>query len=144
MSDCAAVYNYLIAQNRDLSTYATSPIWSVVDGPWKLSSFNSDGALTMVQNPTYSGPIPEGKAKEIKEFKEVPFTSNAAEYNTLKAGTSTVQVGFIPPEDITANTTNVNTAGPNQPDHPRHLRCHHRRVHPLRLRRPPRPPASSR
>jgi peptide/nickel transport system substrate-binding protein len=113
IGDCAAVYNYLIAQNRDLSTYATSPIWAVVDGPWKLSAFNSDGAFTMVQNSTYSGPIPEGKAKEIKEFKEVPFTSNAAEYNTLKSGTSTVQVGFIPPEDITGNTTNVNTAGPN-------------------------------
>ena len=112
-SDCAAVYNYLIAQNRDLSTYATSPIWGVVDGPWRLSAFNSDGAFTMVQNPDYSGPIPEGKAKEIKEFKSVPFTSNAAEYNTLKAGTSTVQVGFIPPEDITGNTTSVTTAGPN-------------------------------
>ena len=41
VTSCAAVYNFLLAQNKDTSTYATSPIWSVVDGPWKLSSFSS-------------------------------------------------------------------------------------------------------
>jgi peptide/nickel transport system substrate-binding protein len=109
VKDCAAVYNYLIAQNRDLSTYATSPLWGVVDGPWKLSAFNSDGALTMVPNKTYSGPI---KAK-LSAFKEQQFTSDSAEYNVLKAGTSTVQVGYIPSEDITQPTTNPLKAGPN-------------------------------
>jgi peptide/nickel transport system substrate-binding protein len=112
---CVAVYNFLIAQNRDLTTYATSPIWGVVDGPWKLSAFNSDGAFTMVQNPDYSGQatIPEGTAKEIKEFKSVPFTSDAAEYDALKSGTGTVQVGYLPPEDITGDTSNPSVAGPN-------------------------------
>jgi peptide/nickel transport system substrate-binding protein len=107
--DCAAVYNYLIAQNRDLNTYATSPLWGVVDGPWKLSAFNSDGALTMVPNKTYSGPI---KAK-LSAFKEQQFTSDSAEYNVLKAGTSTVQVGYLPSEDVTQPTTNPQKAGPN-------------------------------
>jgi len=109
VKDCAAVYNYLIAQNRDLSTYASSPIWGVVDGPFKLSAFNSDGALTMVPNKTYSGPV---KAK-LSAFKEQQFTSDSAEYNVLKAGTSTVQVGYIPSEDITQPTTNPEVAGPN-------------------------------
>jgi peptide/nickel transport system substrate-binding protein len=111
---CTAVYNFLIAQNRDENTYATSKIWSVVDGPWKLSAFNPDGALTMVQNPDYSGSIdiPAGH-KEITEFKEAPFASNAAEYNTLKTNTSAVQVGFIPLEDITQPTSSPQTAGPN-------------------------------
>jgi peptide/nickel transport system substrate-binding protein len=109
VSDCVAVYNYLIAQNRDLDTYATSPIWGVVDGPFKLTAFNSDGALTMVPNKDYSGPI---KAK-LSAFKEQQFTSDSAEYNVLKAGTSTVQVGYIPPQDITQPTTNPQTAGPN-------------------------------
>ena len=68
-SDCAAVYNYLIAQNRDLSTYATSPVWAVVDGPWKLSAFNSDGALTMVQNPTYSGPSPRARPRRSRSSR---------------------------------------------------------------------------
>jgi peptide/nickel transport system substrate-binding protein len=111
---CAAVYNFLIAQNRDENTYATSKIWGVVDGPWKLSAFNADGALTMVHNSDYSGTIsiPAGH-KEITEFKEVPFASNAAEYNTLKTNTSAVQVGFIPLEDVTQPTTSPQTAGPN-------------------------------
>jgi peptide/nickel transport system substrate-binding protein len=111
---CAAVYKFLMAQNSDLSTYATSKIWGVVDGPWKLSAFNADGALTMVQNPDYSGPIsiPAGH-KEITEFKEAPFASNASEYNELKSSTSGVQVGFIPLEDITQPTSNPTVAGPN-------------------------------
>jgi peptide/nickel transport system substrate-binding protein len=109
VKDCAAVYNYLIAQNRNLSTYATNPLWGVVDGPWRLTSFNSDGALTMLPNKDYSGPV---KAK-IAAFKEQQFTSDSAEYDVLKAGTSTVQVGYIPPQDITSPTTNPMTAGPN-------------------------------
>jgi peptide/nickel transport system substrate-binding protein len=117
---CIAVYKFLMQQNGDLSTYASSKIWGVVDGPWKLSAFNADGALTMVQNPDYSGPneIPAGH-KEITTFKEAPFASDAAEYNELKTNTSGVQVGYIPLEDITQPTSNPNTAGPNplQPDY---------------------------
>jgi peptide/nickel transport system substrate-binding protein len=109
VKDCAAVYNYLIAQNRNLDTYATSKIWGVVDGPFKLTAFNSDGALTMVPNKDYSGPV---KAK-ISQFKEQQFTSDSAEYNVLKSGTSTVQVGYIPEQDITQATTNPAKPGPN-------------------------------
>ena len=53
VSDCAAVYKYLDAQSRNLSGYVASPIWSIVDGPWKLTAFSSDGNLTMVPNPSY-------------------------------------------------------------------------------------------
>jgi peptide/nickel transport system substrate-binding protein len=111
---CVAVYKFLMAQNSDLSTYATSKIWGVVDGPWKLSAFNADGALTMVHNPDYSGTIsiPAGH-KEITEFKEAPFASDPAEYNEIKSGTTGVQVGYIPLEDITQSTTSATTAGPN-------------------------------
>ncbi|HEX3979801.1 MAG TPA: ABC transporter substrate-binding protein, partial [Acidimicrobiales bacterium] len=42
-SQCKKVYSYLAKQSNSLSTYATSPIWGVVDGPWKLSSFNASG-----------------------------------------------------------------------------------------------------
>jgi peptide/nickel transport system substrate-binding protein len=108
-NDCPAVYNYLIAQNQDLAGYATSRIWSVVDGPWRLSAFNPDGALTMVPNPSYSGPV----KPKLAEFKEAPFTSEAAEYNTLRDGTGTVQVGDIEPTYLTSPTRNPMTAGPN-------------------------------
>jgi peptide/nickel transport system substrate-binding protein len=47
---CAAVFNFLTAQAKDTATYATSSIWSVVDGAWKLSSFNLTGDTTFVPN----------------------------------------------------------------------------------------------
>jgi len=109
---CAAVYNFLIAQNRDLSGYATNKIWSVVDGPWKLQSFNPAGDITFVPNKDYTGPI---KAK-LTEYKEEEFASDTAEYNVLKSGpgaSNGIQVGYTPYSDITAATTNPLKAGPN-------------------------------
>ena len=38
VSDCKAVYTYLDSQSKSMSTYASSPVWGVVDGPWKLQS----------------------------------------------------------------------------------------------------------
>ncbi len=52
---CKAVYNFLVAQSKATSTYATSPIWGTVNGPWKLSSFNTSGNVTFVPNSKYSG-----------------------------------------------------------------------------------------
>jgi peptide/nickel transport system substrate-binding protein len=109
LKDCAGVYSYLSAQNSDLSGYASSPVWSVVDGPWKLSAFNPDGALTMVPNPSYSGPV----KPKLDEFREVPFTSQSAEYDALQSGTSAVQVGYVPIEDIPHPTASPQQAGPN-------------------------------
>ncbi|GAA3751537.1 hypothetical protein GCM10022240_00890 [Microbacterium kribbense] len=111
VSGCKAVFTYLTAQSKDLPGYATSKIWSVVDGPWKLQSFNSDGHVTFVPNPTYSGP----QKAQVKEFKMVPFTTDTAEFNVLRGG-STLDVGYIPTQDIAkakpANTSPA-TPGPN-------------------------------
>jgi peptide/nickel transport system substrate-binding protein len=100
VSDCSAVYTYLDSQSKDLSSWASSPIWSVVDGPWKLTSFNSDGNSTFVPNPSYGGsPKPS-----LAEFQEVPFTTEAAEYNVLQAGAAggagqKIDVGYLPSTD---------------------------------------------
>src|SRR5579875_605650 len=91
---CKAVYTFLTAQSKIASTYATSPLWKVVDGPWKLSSFNTDGNVTMVPNPAYSGsPKPH-----LSAIKFVPFTSDTAEYTALKTGS--VDVGSVPTQDL--------------------------------------------
>ena len=45
---------------RQSATYATSPLWSVVDGPWKLSHFSTTGNVTMVANKAYSGSPSQG------------------------------------------------------------------------------------
>ncbi len=51
-----AVDDFLLAQNKALSAYATNPLWQVVDGPWKLASYaSSTGDAGYVRNPRYSG-----------------------------------------------------------------------------------------
>jgi peptide/nickel transport system substrate-binding protein len=91
---CIAVYNYLDSQAKDSATFATSPIWGVVDGPWKLSSFNAAGNDTFVPNKSYSGsPKPT-----IGVFKEVPYTDDTTEYTALRTGQ--VDVGYVPTADL--------------------------------------------
>jgi peptide/nickel transport system substrate-binding protein len=108
-SDCGAVYNFLAAQAKDLTTYASNPIWSIVDGPFKLSSFDSSGNITMVPNASYSGPT---KAT-IAEFKQVPFTTDDAEFNSLVG--NDLDIGYLPTQDVTASTSDPQQAGPNNP-----------------------------
>jgi peptide/nickel transport system substrate-binding protein len=98
VKDCTAVYNYLAAQAKNLSGYATSPIWSIVDGPWKLSAFNADGHITFVPNKAYTGPV----KPKLAAFQEVPFTTDAAQYNVLRsssAGGQKIDVGYLPSQD---------------------------------------------
>jgi peptide/nickel transport system substrate-binding protein len=98
VKDCTAVYNYLAAQAKNLNTYASSPIWGIVDGPWKLSAFNADGHITFVPNKSYSGPV----KPKLAEFQEVPFTTDAAQYNVLRAGAAggqKIDVGYLPQQD---------------------------------------------
>ena len=90
-----AVYTYLDKQSKSLSTYTTNPIWSVVDGPWKLSSFTSQGKAVFVPNPSYSGPI----KPTISQFVELPFTTDTAEYNVLRTGNG-IDFGYIPVSDV--------------------------------------------
>ena len=94
-SDCPAVHEYLSGQAAQLSTYATNPLWGVVDGPWRLKSFRTDGHVSFVPNPAYSGP----NKPHLAEFREVPFADNKAEYNVLRSGENSVQVGYLPAEN---------------------------------------------
>ena len=91
---CKKVWAFLTAQSKHAATYATSKVWSVVDGPWKLSSFSTTGNVTMVPNPAYSGsPKPQ-----LAAVKFVPFTADSAEYTALKAGQ--LDVGYVPVADL--------------------------------------------
>jgi len=107
VADCAKVYSYLDSQSKSLSTWVSSPLWSVVDGPWKLASFNADGNSTFVPNPDYSGPIKPTLAK----FEELPFTTESAEYNVLQAGAAgagqKIDVGYLPTTDAPTKPANV-------------------------------------
>lgn len=117
---CAAVYRYLSGQagftpthptrsNNALPTYATNPLWQVVDGPFHLTAFTPTGDVTMAPNPDYSGP----NKPNFKEFVEKPYTTSTAEYNALVGGL--LDVGYLPTGDVTANATTATKGGPNNP-----------------------------
>jgi peptide/nickel transport system substrate-binding protein len=96
---CGAVYSYLTAQSsKNASTYASSPLWKVVDGPWQIKKMDSQGNLTLVYNVHYSGPVAPG---HITTFTELPYTSEQAEYNVLQDPTTnqTIDVGYLPTVD---------------------------------------------
>jgi peptide/nickel transport system substrate-binding protein len=80
-SGAAAVYKFLDGESKKLGSWATSPLWNVVDGPYKLTAFDTSGRVTMVPNPDYSG-----TPKATVTVVELPFTSEAAIYNQVKSG----------------------------------------------------------
>lgn len=101
VAKCKAVYAFLTSQNKDLKGYASSPIWGVVDGPWKLGAFSSSGQFTFVPNTKFSGsPKPQ-----LSAVKFLPFTTDSAEFNDLKSS-NTIDLGYIPPSDLPAKPAN--------------------------------------
>jgi peptide/nickel transport system substrate-binding protein len=98
VADCAAVYRYLDAQSRNgMQSYPSSPLWTIVDGPWRLTGVDGQGDLTFRFNPAYSGPV---AAHHISVLKELAFTSDQSEYNTLQAGGGQkIDVGYLPTVD---------------------------------------------
>ena len=90
-----AVYNFLAAQNKDLSTYATNPLWQVVDGPWKLTSYAaSTGDATYVRNTAVLGPA----TGSIHALRVLSFTSDAAEFDSLLSAGG-ITYGYMPFND---------------------------------------------
>ena len=89
------IFNYLTAQAKSLSTYATNPLWQVVDGPYKLSAYNATtGGFTLVPNTTYGGP----HVTPMSSFQGVPFTSNTAEFNAIRS--KAIDVAYVDFDDV--------------------------------------------
>jgi peptide/nickel transport system substrate-binding protein len=94
-ANAKAIYDFLAAQSKDVSTYASNPLWQVVDGPYKLTSFNNTtDAFAMAPNTAYSGP----HAQKVSNIQSVPFTSDTAEWNAVKSGT--IDQGYVPFTDL--------------------------------------------
>ncbi len=90
-----AVYSYLAAQNKDLSTYATNPLWQVIDGPFRLTSYAaSTGDATYVRNSHYSGPA----SGSIHTLRVLSYTSDDAEFDSLLAAGG-IDYGYLPFND---------------------------------------------
>lgn len=88
-----AVYKYLSGQAADTATYATNPLWKVVDGAWVLQSFQPNGPDVFTPNPQYS-PKPHISKLVIKTY-----TTDTAEFNALLAGDQ-LNIGSIPTQDL--------------------------------------------
>ncbi len=96
----ARVFTFLDLQSKTLSTYATNPLWRVVDGPWRLARYVPvTGFSEFSPNPLYSGPI----QPRLAHFEEVPFTSSTSELDALRAGT--VDYGYLPLSALPARKT---------------------------------------
>jgi len=94
-ANAAKIYKFLAAQAKSVTTYASNPLWQVVDGPYKLTSFNNTtGAYTMSPNTTYAGPM----ASKPSKLQAVPFTSDTAEWNAVKSGA--IDQGYVPFADL--------------------------------------------
>jgi peptide/nickel transport system substrate-binding protein len=112
-TDCAATYKYLASESTDDKNWASSPLWSIVDGPFKLTSFNAtSGAYTIEPNADYSGT----DKPYLSAVDFVPFTSDTAMYTALKAGSTSkdaLQVGYVPAEDMSKyNAANIQAGNP--------------------------------
>ena len=64
-ADALRIYNYLHRQGRDVGTFASSPLWKVVDGAFRLKDFEaSSGSYDLVPNRAYSLE-PKARASDI-------------------------------------------------------------------------------
>ncbi|MGH3399634.1 MAG: ABC transporter substrate-binding protein [Streptosporangiaceae bacterium] len=98
-SGAKAVFNFLTAQSKNIATYSSDPLWKVVDGPWKIANYQSDGYVKFQANPAYAGP----SKPKLKYFVEEPFTTDTAELNVLRSG-STLDYGYLPAQDASQSS----------------------------------------
>jgi peptide/nickel transport system substrate-binding protein len=93
------VFNFLISQAKNLPTYATNPLWKVVDGPYTIGTFNAtcQPSCSFVKNTHYWGtPKPTINTVDWK-----PFTSDTSEFSVLsEPNGGGLDIGYIPPQDI--------------------------------------------
>jgi peptide/nickel transport system substrate-binding protein len=115
-SGAKAVAKFLETQAKDTASYGKSPIWSIVDGPWKIQQLTTTGLAQFNRNADYSGP----SNNQAKTFTELPFTSDSSEFNQLltsqasssltSGGNNSISVGRIPPENV-ATSSRVTSNG---------------------------------
>lgn len=90
-----AVYSFLQGQGAKMASFATNPLWKVVDGPWRLAEFRTNGYYTYVPNKNYLG----SAKPEIDKLVVSPFTSDTPEINALRSGSS-LDVAGLPLNDV--------------------------------------------
>jgi peptide/nickel transport system substrate-binding protein len=93
-SGAVQVWNYLNKAAGDISSYASNPLWKVVDGPYTVTKFTTAGNVTLTANKKYDG----GEKAKITTVNLLPFTSADAEENAVRSGQ--VDYGYIQPTSL--------------------------------------------
>jgi peptide/nickel transport system substrate-binding protein len=99
-ADALKIYTYLEAQGTSLSTFASNPLWQVVDGAYKLTAFNTtNSSYTFAANKSYSLPI----KPKFSDIDVNTYTSETVQLDALKTGAldigsldAATQLGSIP------------------------------------------------
>jgi peptide/nickel transport system substrate-binding protein len=102
---CAAVWTFLTSDSQaaDEGTFASNPLWQIVDGPYHLTAFDATtGAATLAANSKFSGsPKPS-----IAVLKYLSFTTDTSEFDVLASG-HTINIGYVPPENLPSYTSDT-------------------------------------
>ncbi|KJE77833.1 ABC transporter substrate-binding protein [Ferrimicrobium acidiphilum] len=99
-SGAKAVFKFLYAQSSKLATYATNPLWKVVDGPWKLQSYDPTTARTVfARNKAFTGP----DKPKLSGYVLESFSSQTAEVDALRNGS--LDYGYLPLSDVKLAST---------------------------------------
>jgi peptide/nickel transport system substrate-binding protein len=77
------IYDYLNKQGETLSTFASNPLWKVVDGPFETKDFSAtNSSYDLVPNPKYS----LGTKPKLSEVSYITYTSSTSMLNALESG----------------------------------------------------------
>lgn len=94
-ANAKSIYDYLVKQAETLSTYATNPLWQIVDGQFKIKTYNaSTNATNLAANSAYTGP----DKPKISELDELAYTTTEAEWNDVLSGK--LDVAYVDYTDI--------------------------------------------
>jgi peptide/nickel transport system substrate-binding protein len=89
------IYDFLAKESGSTGTYATNPLWQVVDGPYHLTAFNNTtGGYTLTPNPSYGGP----HSAKVPAVQAIPYTSDTAEFNAVLS--HSIDIGYMPLTDV--------------------------------------------
>jgi peptide/nickel transport system substrate-binding protein len=98
-ANAAKIYSFLNEQGGKQATFGSNPLWKVVDGPFKLSSFDiTNGSFNLNANPSYSL---TGKVR-FNTLNVQTYTSSSAALSAMRSGDLDVgtvdfsQLGEVP------------------------------------------------
>lgn len=88
------VWTYLNTAAKNISGYASDPLWKTISGPYAVKSFSTAGKVVLTSNKKYDG----GEKPAIPTVNLLPFTTGDAEKNALRSGS--VDYGYIEATDL--------------------------------------------